>query len=120
MYGLVCLVAELKEEVERLRAIRECEQEIDWGSNSLPGLKERHQGETPQTVVDPLLCRCWAEGGDHGAGEWRQVPARHRRQTRALPAPPPQVPLHNRFEALELERPEGEGEVKVYPGRCLG
>ena len=56
--GLVSLVAELKEEVERLRAIRECEQEIDWWSNSLPGLKERHWGETPQTVVDPLPCHC--------------------------------------------------------------
>ena len=33
--GLVRLVAELKEEVERLRAIRECEREIDWWSNSL-------------------------------------------------------------------------------------
>ena len=41
---LVSLVAELKEEVERLRAIGECEQEIDWWSNSLPSLKERHRG----------------------------------------------------------------------------
>ncbi|KAI6075309.1 Calcium/calmodulin-dependent 3',5'-cyclic nucleotide phosphodiesterase 1C isoform X1 [Aix galericulata] len=60
---LVRMVAELKEEVERLRDIRECEQEIDWWSDSLQGLKERHR------------------------------------------APPSQVPLHNRFEALELERP---------------
>lgn len=60
---LVSLVAELREEVERLRAIGECEQELDWWSNSLPGLKERHRGETPQQVVDPLPCRCRAEGG---------------------------------------------------------
>ena len=51
--GLVCLVAELKEDVERLRAIRECEQEIDWGSNPLPGLKERHRGETPPNGGGP-------------------------------------------------------------------
>ena len=31
------MVAGLKEEVERLRSIRECEQEIDWWSNSHPG-----------------------------------------------------------------------------------
>lgn len=51
---LISLVAELKEEMERLRTIRECVQELDWWSNSLKGLQERHQGDTPQTVVDPL------------------------------------------------------------------
>ena len=78
---LLSLVAELKEEVERLRAIRECEREIDRWSNSLSGLKERHWGETPQTGVDPLTCCCQAEGGDLGVEEeWRQVSARPRRQ----------------------------------------
>ncbi|XP_068535230.1 uncharacterized protein [Anas acuta] len=73
---LIRMVAELKEEVERLRAIRECEREIDFWSNSLQGLKERYQGETPQMGVDPLPCRRRAEGGDLGVEEeWRQVPA---------------------------------------------
>ena len=58
MDGLVSLVAELKEEVERLRDIRECEREIDLWSNSLQGRKERHQGETPQIVVDSLPSPC--------------------------------------------------------------
>jgi len=40
---LLSLVAELKEEVERLRSIRECEREIDWWSRSLPSLRPRHQ-----------------------------------------------------------------------------
>jgi len=85
---LVRLVAELKEEVERLRAIRECEREIDWWSDSLQGLKERYRGETPQTEVDLLPCRCRAEGGDLGVEEgWRQVPARPCRQR-----PPPYQP----------------------------
>lgn len=35
---LFTMVAELKEEVERLRSIRECEQEINWWSISLPYL----------------------------------------------------------------------------------
>lgn len=33
--GPLTMVAELKEEVERLRSTRACDQEIDWGSNSL-------------------------------------------------------------------------------------
>lgn len=53
MDDLVHLVAELKEEVERLRDIRECECEIDWWSNSLRGLKGRPQSETPQMGLDP-------------------------------------------------------------------
>ena len=110
--GLVRPVAGLKEDVERLRAIRECEREIDWWSNSLPGLKEGHRDETPQVVVDPLPCRCRAEGGDLGdEEEWKQVFARHRRERPSLPALPSQVPLHNRFEALEFERLVGEDEV---------
>ena len=32
---LLSLVVELREEVERLRTIRECEREIDWWSDSL-------------------------------------------------------------------------------------
>ena len=32
---LLSLVVELREEVERLRTIRECEWEIDWWSDSL-------------------------------------------------------------------------------------
>ena len=115
---LIRMVAELKEEVERLRAIRECEREIDFWSNSLQGLKERHQGETPQTGVDPLPCRRRAEGGDLGVEEeWRQVPARHGRRCPPLPAPPSQVPLRNRFEALEIERPATEEEIESVPRR---
>jgi len=38
---LLSLVAELKEEVERLRNIRECEREIDWWSRTLPSLRPR-------------------------------------------------------------------------------
>ena len=44
---LLGLVAELKEEVERLRSIRECEREIDWWSRTLPSLRQRQQMEAP-------------------------------------------------------------------------
>ena len=33
---LLCVVAELREEVERLRSIREAEKEIDWWCHALP------------------------------------------------------------------------------------
>ncbi|XP_066858120.1 uncharacterized protein [Anser cygnoides] len=115
---LVSPVAELKEGVERLRAIREREQEIDWWSNSLPGLKKKHWGETPQIVVDPLPCCCQAEGVDLGyEEEWKRVPAWRCRQRPSLLASPSQVPVHNRFEALELERPVGEDVFKSPPRR---
>lgn len=35
MGDLLSMVVELKEEVEKLRGIRECEQEIVWRSDSL-------------------------------------------------------------------------------------
>lgn len=40
---LLSLVAELREEVERLRCIRESEREIDRWSSALQSLREAHQ-----------------------------------------------------------------------------
>ena len=50
---LLNLVVELREEVGRLRTIRECEWEIDWWSDSV---RERRRDCTSQTegVMDPL------------------------------------------------------------------
>ena len=56
---LLSVVVKLKVEVKRLRSIRECEQEIDWWSNNLLNLEDRHGGDTLQTVVEPLPCHCW-------------------------------------------------------------
>ena len=44
MEDLISLVAELKEDVERLRTIIECEQELDWLDQldwQLPDMPER-------------------------------------------------------------------------------
>ena len=62
---LLSLVVELREEVERLRTIRECEREIDWWSDSL---RERCRDSTPQTVVDPLPCCSRAQRADSRGG----------------------------------------------------
>lgn len=45
---LLNLVAELKEEVERLKSIKECEREIDWWSHTLPSLREMQWMEAQQ------------------------------------------------------------------------
>ena len=44
---LLSLVAEIKEKVERLRSIRECEREIDWWSHALPSPRQTQRMDTP-------------------------------------------------------------------------
>lgn len=50
---LLCLVAELKEEVEGLKNTRECEREIDWWSHTLPSLKKMQWMEAQQELEKP-------------------------------------------------------------------
>jgi len=102
-------VTELKEDVKRLRSIMACEQEIDWWSNSLVCQREWCQGDVPQNVVEPLHCCCWAEVGDQKHEEgWKRVPVWHCGQPSSLPISLQQAPLHNRFQALDVEGEVGE------------
>ena len=112
---LLGLVAELKEEVERLRSIRECEREIDWWTRTLPSLRQRQQREAPQEAEVPLP-PCHGAGGDlRDEGEWIQVPARGGRRVPSRSPSPSQLPLRNRYGALELEdqvnEDQGVGEA---------
>ncbi|KAJ7408939.1 hypothetical protein WISP_117558 [Willisornis vidua] len=69
---LLCLMAELKEEVERLRSIRESEKEIDWWSHILSTPKKAQQ-----EVVKPCPSYHQADRADQMDGEeWNQVPGR--------------------------------------------
>lgn len=105
------MVAELKEDVERLRSIREWEQEIDWWSNSLPNLQERHWSDIPQSVVD-LPCHHQAEGGNlRHEKEWKQVPAQCHKQM------PAQAPLCDWFESLKPEGKATEDALEDLPAR---
>lgn len=52
--NLLSLVAELREEVERLRSIRESEREIDWWSSALPSLRKASDRETEDLYASPL------------------------------------------------------------------
>lgn len=85
---LLSLVAELKEEVERLRSIRESEREIDWWSFTLPSLRE-----VPQQSEHSHASHHQAEGGDLGnEGEWKGVPTQGRNKNSSRPPSPPQLP----------------------------
>uniref|UniRef100_A0A8C8E8K1 SGNH hydrolase-type esterase domain-containing protein n=1 Tax=Otus sunia TaxID=257818 RepID=A0A8C8E8K1_9STRI len=108
---LLSLVAELKEEVERLRSIRECEREIDWWSSTLTPTNQQELIEAPGKVCDPSPSRDQAERGDlRDEGVWKQVPAQGGKKTLSRPPSPSMVPLHNRFGALELLNEDTEEE----------
>ena len=116
---LFSLVAELKEEVERLRGIGEYEREIDWWSHTLSSLRPRQPMGAPQEAEDPLPSCHQVEGEDlRDKGEWKQVPAWG---SRRIPSQPPslsQFPLYNRYGALELEGQVNEN-VSEGPSRGL-
>ncbi|GAB0188521.1 pyruvate dehydrogenase protein X component, mitochondrial [Grus japonensis] len=103
---LLSLVAELQEELERLRSVRGAEKEIDWWSHALPSLRQK-QGQPPaknQDQGDPVSFPCQDEGSSlKERSEWRQVHTQGGRQTSSLPTLPSQVPLYNRYEALDVE-----------------
>lgn len=50
---LFIMVAVLREEVERLRRIRDPEEEIGWWSHSIPSLWQMHQPAAAQEAEDP-------------------------------------------------------------------
>ncbi|KGL89130.1 hypothetical protein N301_03229, partial [Charadrius vociferus] len=94
-------VVELREEVERLRSIRDCENEIDWWSHTL---RQKQQEEALSEVDDPLPSCHQAEGGDlRDKGEWSQIPPWRGKRNPSQPPSPSQLPLHNRYGALEIE-----------------
>ncbi|PKU48703.1 rna-directed dna polymerase from mobile element jockey-like [Limosa lapponica baueri] len=98
--GLLRQVVELREEVERLRSIRECESEIDWWSRTL---RQRQQEEALIKVDDPLPPCHQAERGDLiERGEWKLVLPQRGRQNPQQPPSPSQLHLYNRFGVLDF------------------
>lgn len=108
---LLSLVVELKEELKRLRSIWDCGKGTDWWGCALPSLQEGCGGDAPQAVGEHLPSHSQVGRGDLKDSEGRkQVPVQGNKQTAPQPVPPSQVPLYNRYEALELE---GLGDVDV-------
>ncbi|KAM8793368.1 LOW QUALITY PROTEIN: UV excision repair protein RAD23 homolog B-like [Eudromia elegans] len=106
MDDLLSLVVELKEEVERVRAIRECEREIDWWSCVLQSSQASHPEEPPAPCGNPLPSRHRAEGAEltesRDEQPWKWVPVRGGKRTLPWPTSPPPVTMSNRYEALDL------------------
>ncbi|KFP01907.1 hypothetical protein N300_09057, partial [Calypte anna] len=96
---LLSMVAELKEEVERLRSIRDSEREIDWWSHTLSTPKEYQKETVKPCPSSPQAVDANQEDG----GEWKQVCHRRGKRMPSQPPPHPRVPLENRYEALDSE-----------------
>ena len=74
-------------------------------------------GDAPQAVGNHLLSYSQVGRGDLKDSQgWEEVPVWGNKRTATQPVPPSQVPLHNRYEALELE---GQGDVDVGEGPSM-
>ena len=117
---LLCLVTELREEVSRLRSIRERERERDYWNLTLPSLGQAQQADRTHDTEDSLSSLHLAERGDsRDRGQWRQVLVWRSRRVSSMTPPPSQVPLHNRYEALQVELnnngDDGSSSLEVSP-----
>ena len=54
LHDLLSLVVDLKEEMERLRSIKECEKKIDWWCQTLSALRSWQPAEAPHGVHHPV------------------------------------------------------------------
>lgn len=106
---LLCLVAELWEEMGRLRSISESEKGIDQWSCALPSLVLTRQLSMATTEVGPVPVLCQDEGSiTRSKEEWKQVTAWSCKRSPSLPS---QLPLQNRYEALGMID-EGHDEIE--------
>ncbi|KAK4818826.1 LOW QUALITY PROTEIN: hypothetical protein QYF61_019863 [Mycteria americana] len=67
-----------------------------------------------------LSSLCLAEDSDlRDRGQWRRAPAQRSRHVSSVTTPPSQVPLHNRYEALQVEpnnnEDDGSSSLEVLP-----
>ena len=66
---LLSLAIDLKEDVERLRTIKDCEREIDWWCQSLSALRSWHTAEVLHGACQPLPpCKQVVEGNQPADG----------------------------------------------------
>lgn len=81
MKELLSLVTVLWEEVSRLRSNRESEKEIDWGTHSLPSLRQVQKLTMALKTNDSLLSHHQAERGNpRDGGKQKQVTAQGSRR----------------------------------------
>lgn len=87
----MCLVAELQQEVDRLRSIQESK-DVDWWNHALPSLEQKCQLGFTNDKGDLALHQ--AESSDlRDSGEWKQFSAQGSGRSFSLSTLPCKVPL---------------------------
>ncbi|KAK4817820.1 hypothetical protein QYF61_000655 [Mycteria americana] len=105
------LVTELWEGASRLRSIMECERESGYWNCTLPSPRQAQHANRTHDMEDTLSSLCLAEHSDlRDSGQWRRVPGRRSRCVSYVTTPLSQVPLHNRYEALQVEPNDDEDD----------
>lgn len=112
MEALLCLVTDLGEKVSSLKSIRHSEVETDY-SCSLPSMGQAQQAEGTHCMEDSLSSPHVATHSDlMDKGQWQQVPAW---RISSVNTPPSQVPVCNRYEALQVE----SNDIEEYGSTSL-
>ncbi|KAJ7409571.1 hypothetical protein BTVI_56097 [Pitangus sulphuratus] len=110
---LLCFVSEPKEEVERLRSIRESERELRLVKSYPFNPKRSPAGDGEALHLLPS-CR-WKRPSRWG--EWKQVPDRRCKGILSQAPSPLMVPLKNRYEVLDPDsQAEGSQEEDLSGG----
>ncbi|KFV68274.1 hypothetical protein N307_02380, partial [Dryobates pubescens] len=128
---LLNLVARLKDEVARLRDIRDCRRVTNLSNQALQAPQaeagySKSRGEWTQVPLkrrkvkppclqspSPLPLENKVPGNGEG---WIQVPARGGKRNPSRPSPPLLLPLHNKYEALQAEG-SGDERAEEQPSR---
>lgn len=86
-----------------MRSIRESERETDYWKHIPPSSGQTCQADKTDAMEDSLSSPHPAEHDDlRGRRQWPQVPAQHSRCFSSVTLTPSQVPLHKRYEALQV------------------
>ena len=129
---LLSLMVDLKDEVERLRSVKECERETDCWYQTLSAPRSRQPGVALHGVSHLLPpCNQVTEGNQHAdsvpaavnplssppprinneesgdVGQWHKAPAHRCRRALPVSPQPPQLPLQNRYSALQGQLDNG-------------
>lgn len=113
---LLCLMAELQEEVGRRRSIQESEREIDQWSHTLPSMMHRSQLSVATMEAGPGSALHQEEGSVTRDKEgWKKVIAR---SSKRYPSLPSKIPLQNRYKALGMVD-ETHNEKEEEPAQAV-
>lgn len=113
--SLLCLVAELQDEVERLRSIRAPEVAIDWWNQALASMRQEQPAEAMQDQGNPLSILQQGGSSCKERSKWSVAPAWGASKIILhLPHSPSEVCLHKNYEPLYMEdQPKDEEDESL-------